>query len=641
MKEETKWQGLLNTILGHKFGQDIEITNVRIEGREVIFKTSSDAYARLQKALNKPAILKESVAHAWPIKGANKEHASSSAGSSKTQKAEITLPKSAKEVIDTLLNEEFQKFVGVHELDFQDTRPGISSWKIGEEPKTKPLEKALQEVQLREKIVKIDFLRNAFKDMGKLCKIILGEENLIESSEGQRSFISEEVLKVEESQNNTEAIVQFNWGRVLEEVSAHPKMHGASPVISAKTFSDGEYSINMDALAYFIPEHLGPLLFHQTSNTHGVVYGTKGEDNLEELNKEREEDIDPTIFHLLIDHSESLANEFEEYIEKIQTSIDSLIANCGNNWEIRITGFGSSIDETSKFNSKENSAEDVRAFIKSISCDGRTALHDAILTALPSDEDVNIILYTDGLENESKVQDQAKIVEKLASIRDANPDFSMTSIGYGSNYDEKFFEKVARANGFHHADIRNLSELEALKGHFLNLNGSKALFEFVHELLTLKLKMQTIEGEVTATENVPVGATVKHAGEELKFTTEVGVVAEENQRLFNAKIEAMKAKAKEEYEDFAKITAKEAQDSYDTKSAAEDARIDEAIRTLSKEELQKALSVLDPSQADASSAVDLQTTNTENGNTGTSEEGASHDKPLGNTPNDGGTCTIL
>lgn len=539
MKEELKWQGLLNTLLGHKFGQDQEITNVKIEENEVIFRTSPDAFRRLQDALKNPAILKESVSHALPVQRQEEEGTASEA--SEPQKELLPkLPESAREVLDAVLSQKFQQFVGIDVIDFHDTRPGIASWKIGSTPNAKPLEVDMQKAELQEKLAKLNFLRNAFKDMDLLCGIILGDAGPIESTDGARNFVSNEVLQVKEAANGTEAEALFNWGRVLEEVSANPKLHGSSPAMSARTNSEGEYSVKMDALAYYIPEHLGPLLFHQTSNTYGVVYGTKGKGEAKEEESASESNT-KTIFHLVIDHSISLQNKFPQYIQMIQKSVDLLVKNCLYNWEIRITGFGNKADKTVTFNSTSHKKSDVTNFIGNIKCSGMTALHDAILASLPEDksgeEGVNIVLYTDGQENSSKVKDRGEIVNRLANVRDGNSDFSMTSIGYGDT-DEKFFSEVATANGFHHTHIDKLEEVDNLQGHFLSLNGTKALYEFVHQLIQHKLKMQTIEGQVTATENVPVGATVRHGEKEFKFDTEAGAIAAEEEK---AKAEAEKA----------------------------------------------------------------------------------------------------
>lgn len=637
MKETLKWEGLLNALLGHKFGQVPEISGVRIIGKDIIFKAHPDTYGKLQYALNHPEVLKESISHAMPT---NPEEEPQASAATPQVKVFPTLPQNAREVMNALVTSDFQKFAGIDKTGFQDLRPGISSWKLGNAPTGSTLQKSLQAAQLHEQLVKINFLRNALKDMAQLCDVMLGEAPQIGDTDGEALFASEEVIKVQELPNKTEAEIQFNWGRILEEASAHPKMHGSRPVISARTSVDGEYSLNMESLGFFIPEYLGPLLFHQTSAKHGTVFGTKGHN---EAGEDVAADIKPTIFHLLIDHSQSLEGTYGEYIERIQASIDSLIANCGDKWEIRITGFGRRADKTETFHSQTYSVESVKVFIKRIKCEGNTALHDAILASLSETEDVNIILYTDGAENGSKVRDQSLVVKKLAEVRDANPDFSMTSIGYGTGYDARFFEKVASANGFHHADIRQLDQLEALESYFLGLNGSKALFEFVHELIQYKLKMQTIEGQVTTTEDVPIGAKVKHGDVEYEFKTEVGAIADERQREWEAKIEAMKAKEIEEKEEFAKIAAQEVEESARTKSAAEDRRADEEDQQAAAEAIleEARIQAEDATQAMAAALLGDGNMDAAEANIqvdATSDSETTHNVPLGETQ---GTCVLL
>lgn len=432
------------------------------------------------------------------------------------------VPKTGREVMDKLVSQEFQETIGIAKISFTENPDHTSTFKVtGKHP-----------LDLKRKMVNLEFLLSAFSDAKHLCKIMLDQAHKI-SGEATNGEISPESTNILKSEDDTTTLftktVLFNHGFLAQMIQTEFKIGvGQSPALARETNSPNTkpvYTLDTDALLHYLGEVFDTrmILHPEAENTaRPIALGIPGDRNTGKTASAESMPLSSARFKFIIDLSGSITDYptlFQQYKEKITSLIEEIIKNV-DSWSIDIITFGDKVSPTITFTNSTKG--DLLEHIKKMESLGMTALYDAIITGLSLvDTEDHLIVITDGSNNVNNNRAE-EIAPGISDLLSKNEKSTFTTIGFGTA-DKKFFDTVAQNEATTHIQLDDLNALEQFMNHFGILGRDKVIHKFLDALGKIQGQLQAVAREAvvsTFTVNDDNLTVESKTGGSLKFGVE-------------------------------------------------------------------------------------------------------------------------
>jgi hypothetical protein len=287
----------------------------------------------------------------------------------------------------------------------------------------------------------------------QLRKVISNETNVLQDAEVIESKdqimpllpVLNEIIGMKHLENGS-AIIYFNYG-LLRKCLVPPKL--SIDNLKAAQNSEGLCEITVEKISlinYLSTVTEASLLLEPVSSGAG---------DEKKIDRGRPILLRPLIegtarrenrYILLIDCSESMISKFYSYIEKIKLAIKHL-RTLQPSAIMHIIPFKNKNLHCQGFIGNVSEAEKISQFLDTLNASGRTYLYGPLANQLDQDNIYNtsIFIFTDGIDNESSLQEENLLKEKVIALTTQQKPPKVFIFGMGEELDEVLIKKLSAA----------------------------------------------------------------------------------------------------------------------------------------------------------------------------------------------------
>jgi hypothetical protein len=377
----------------------------------------------------------------------------------------------------------------------------------------------------------VELLQSIVNNPATLARKIVAKQQVSEQDVNDEAItLGSEIISINRQGN--QAVISFNYGRLLQHLQNQPELNTSAPVIAANPASNDSFTISRNNLLRYL-EELNPsgLVFEEVANANDAnnplfrpyAYSSANNQRIPAIHQ-------PTIFDIIVDRSGSMdttdaqgSTRLAAAQQQISYILDQIDGNTNHNWVANITFF----DDKRETRTFHGNAIAAKQFINKFGTGNTTALNPTLNDTLSQVQDNQtrvIMLLTDGENTDHSVSDE-ELATNARNKSLANPrSLMLYSFGIGDGYIKSFFDNLSNV-GFEHIHLNNPQELPDKFFHRIgNIANTRQFFEFITNELSQYFR--NAAGDVSIFPHpLPQNVVIKIDGKEYHIQDKRRVVA--------------------------------------------------------------------------------------------------------------------
>ena len=192
---------------------------------------------------------------------------------------------------------------------------------------------------------------------------------------------------------------------------------------------------------------------------------------------------------LLLDCSGSMESVMSSYKEQVNNFVADIIKVAGENDEIKLVAFNTqATSKTFRVSELQKNPEPIFAWVGNLEANFRTrlkgTLSDALTSAEKSTKETVVVVFSDGLDNESTLEEQKALTKKSEELARSSMPTKIYTVGLGDYYEEKLFNFLSNSTACTHIKLDSMEDFAQINQELGKMQIPREIVEFMQSTMS-------------------------------------------------------------------------------------------------------------------------------------------------------------